>query len=91
MDTEALLAQDFDEYLRSKKIDPVKFRSAEKDKYEGFAKLYDQVHPDSFTQQKLFLINRIRRQYILESNEGEETKAPPKKMKPKITPKPKLK
>lgn len=91
MDTEALLAQDFEAYLRSKKIDPVKFKSAEKVQFEAFEKLYNQVHPESFTQQKLFLINKIRRQYILEDAEIEVPKASPKKMKPKISPKPKLK
>ena len=59
----------FDEYLKGKKIDPEKFRHAEPDQYADFNKLFVQVHPDSFTQQKLFLINKIRRAYKLENTE----------------------
>lgn len=90
MDTESGSAQDFEEYLRSKKIDPKKFKASDQSKYAEFKLLFDQIHPDSFTQQKLFLINRIRRKYILQEFTAEVSAAPSKKIKPKILPKPKL-
>lgn len=77
----------FDEYLTEKKIDPRKYQQAEPAQYEEFQKLFDQVHPESFTQQKLFLINRIRKTYKLEQNVGaKKPAASPKAMRPKIKP-----
>ncbi len=82
---------EFDEYLESKKIDPKKFRAGDQDQYQEFQKLFEQVHPNSFTQQKLFLINKIRRTYLLEKTDVPATTSAPKKMKPKIVvKKPKL-
>ncbi len=87
MDTESNSGQDFVEYLKSKKIDPKKFEDGDRDSFDQFKELFDQVHPSSFTQQKLFLINRIRRKYLYEE-QGEATQsAAPKKIKPKIKPK----
>ncbi|MEP1096684.1 MAG: hypothetical protein ABJG78_16325 [Cyclobacteriaceae bacterium] len=90
MDKEVSSRQNFEDYLQSKKIDPKKFMDADQTRYEEFEKLFDQVHPESFTQQKLFLINKIRRKYILEETVIEESTSPTKKLKPKILPKPKL-
>ena len=53
---------DFEDYLIRKKIDPAGFRSNELERYQEFQAIFEQVHPDSFTAQKLFLINKIRRQ-----------------------------
>ncbi len=73
----------FDDYLVKKKIDPETFREGESSQYDGFKILFDQVHPDSFTAQKLFLINKIRRAYPLKALESEkEVKKP--MMRPKI-------
>lgn len=80
----------FEEFLKSKKIDPIKFLKAEEDQFDQLRILYDQVHPNSFTQQKLFLINSIRRKYVLEETVITESTAPTKKIKPKILSKPKL-
>lgn len=55
----------FDEYLRSKKIDSQAFQSAEPEHWQQLKTLFEQVHPESFTSQKKFLINDIRRQYHL--------------------------
>ena len=79
----------FEEYLTSKKTDPGKFREAEPERYQELQTLFDQVHPNSFAQQKLFLINRIRRKYLLPvtSKETTEERTPQKKVKPRIVPK----
>lgn len=76
----------FEEYLREKKIDPDKFKTSEQEQYAELKRIFDQVHPNSFTQQKLFLINKIRRTYQLK--EQLEVKKPDaaKAMRPKIKP-----
>lgn len=71
-------------YLIGKKIDPVLFKEREPDRYKSFNVLFSQMHPDSFTSQKLFLINKLRRKYKLEKEPEEKVVAKPKKMKPKI-------
>ncbi len=60
----------FEEYLKSKKIDPVRYKRAESEQFEQFQLLFEQVHPDSFTHQKLFLINQIRRRFVLNEEVG---------------------
>jgi hypothetical protein len=55
----------FDEYLYSKKIDSQSFRQNEADLWESWKKEFDQISPVSFTAQKLYLINPIRRKYQL--------------------------
>ena len=76
----------FDEYLLSKKIDPEKYKVSDPDQYSDFQKLYNQVHPESFTQQKLFLINKIRRAYKLETPEAKKKNSTSTSMRPKIKP-----
>jgi hypothetical protein len=74
----------FEEYLISKKIDSSKFKLEESDQYTGLKAEFDQMHPSSFTQQKLFIINPLRRKYQLKESDS-AVKAKPKKMfKPKI-------
>jgi len=55
----------FEEYLISKKIDSSAFKMSEPVVWEKFKLLFDQMHPNSFTMQKLNLINGIRRKYTL--------------------------
>jgi hypothetical protein len=55
----------FSEYLISKKIDEAKFKNAEIDMYAAWQKEFEFTHPESFTSQKRFLINKIRRLYHL--------------------------
>lgn len=62
----------FEEYLVQKKIDPIKFKEAEQGRYKEFEHIFSQVHPNSFTIQKLNLINFIRRQYPLKVSDQKE-------------------
>jgi hypothetical protein len=77
---------EFEEYLKGKKIDPTAFKAGEPTQFEEFSLLFAQVHPDSFTQQKLFLINPIRRKYPLTEVELEKKPAAAKTMRPKMKP-----
>lgn len=79
---------DFHTWLSGKKIDEVAFKKAEPDQYQQLKSVFDQVHPDSFTAQKLFLINPIRRKYPLKV-EAVVTAPKPKAARPMIRPKPK--
>jgi hypothetical protein len=56
---------DFKEYLASKKIDATAFEKAESERFKEWSALFEVLHPESFTAQKKFYINRIRRQYLL--------------------------
>lgn len=55
----------FEEYLKNKKIDAVAFEKAQPLKWKTLKELFEQVHPNSFTAQKKFLINDFRRRYPL--------------------------
>jgi len=55
----------FEAYLSSKKIDSAAFKKAEPVLWESWRKEFDLIHPNSFTAQKLYLINPIRRKYQL--------------------------
>ncbi len=55
----------FEAYLLEKKINSEAFKSLEADKWESFRQLFEQMHPNSFTNQKKFLINDLRRKYLL--------------------------
>lgn len=57
----------FEEYLISKKIDLQKFEQAEPIEVANWRALFSEVHPNSFTAQKLFLINTKRRRYPLKT------------------------
>lgn len=54
-------------YLVSKKIDSVAFLKAEPDLWKSWSTELESMHPNSFTAQKLYLINPIRRKYPLKS------------------------
>jgi hypothetical protein len=56
---------EFEEYLKQKKISPVHFKLAEAVRYLEWEKAFEQMHADSFTAQKKFLINDTRRKYHL--------------------------
>ncbi len=74
---------DFKTYLKQKRIDPKSFASAEMEEFMSLKKLYDQVHPNSFTAQKLFLINPLRRKFPLKEEEVKTVSRKPM-VKPKI-------
>ncbi len=75
---------DFNAYLISKKIDPGKFKNTESEAYQKLASVFEHTHPDSFTAQKLFLINPIRRKYLLEEQNAGTSSKLKTKFKPKI-------
>ena len=82
----------FEEYLTGKKIDAAAFRLSEPDWYAALEREFGQMHPNSFTAQKLYLINPIRRKYWLKPEEIKTT-APdpePKTARPVMRPKPKI-
>lgn len=55
--------------MTKKKIDPQAFKLGEPELWAEFEHIFNQVHPDSFTAQKLYLINPIRRQYPLKDEQ----------------------
>jgi hypothetical protein len=55
----------FEAYLESKKIDSTAFKAADPKLWESWKTEFDAMHPNSFTVQKLNLINPIRRLYKL--------------------------
>jgi len=55
----------FEEYLTAKKIDYAAFKKADQERFAEWEQIFTTMHPDSFTAQKKFLINEIRRRYHL--------------------------
>jgi hypothetical protein len=55
----------FENYLSAKKIDSAIFQQKEPDLWQRWKEEFVQVHPKSFSAQKLYLINPIRRKYPL--------------------------
>jgi hypothetical protein len=55
----------FQEYLQSKKIDAASFSASEPSMFASWETEFGQMHPNSFTVQKLNLINPIRRRFPL--------------------------
>ncbi len=74
----------FEAYLENKKIDPAKFKKGEIDRYYAFKMQFDQMHPKSFTAQKLFLINGLRRRYPLHESNADENISKKSATNPKI-------
>jgi hypothetical protein len=77
---------EFEEYLTGKKIDPERFKKKKPEQYDEFERVFMQMHPSSFTSQKLFLINQIRRDFPYKGAIESKEVAKKPKMKPKITP-----
>lgn len=76
----------FEEYLISKKIDAQAFQKNDPETFGDWKKLFEQMHPASFTSRFLFKINGIRRNFHLRSEVPPATPAPVKS-KPVIRPK----
>ncbi|GAB3324917.1 hypothetical protein GCM10027299_22510 [Larkinella ripae] len=55
----------FEEYLASKKIDEQQFRRHEPSRFDAWKTEFGQLHPESFTTQKKFLLNEVRRRYLI--------------------------
>ncbi len=68
----------FEAYCRKKKIDPTLFLQSDPERYKEWKTIFDQVHPDSFTEQKKFLINPIRKKYLLITSSESSGKVPEK-------------
>lgn len=79
----------FEEYLKSKKIDGEKFRQKENTIFKEYETLFDKMHPNSFTSQKLFVINKLRRKYFIENLIEEKVVKKPVAAKPKMVMRPK--
>jgi hypothetical protein len=56
---------DFEAYLISKKINTIAFQDNEPTLWKSWKAEFEQCHPNSFTVQKLNVINPIRRKYPL--------------------------
>lgn len=56
---------EFEEYLSQKKIEARQFYQLEPEQYAAWKREFDQMSPASFTVQKKFLINDIRRKYLI--------------------------
>lgn len=80
---------DLNTYLINKKIDPEQLLLQESERYHQFKSLLSEMHPDSFTAQKLFLINQLRRKYPLEKAAAPEEPIirPTQPARPKMIPK----
>lgn len=72
----------FEDYLHSKKIDADAFQKAEPDEFKSWKEVFEQVHPDSFTMQKLNLLNAVRRKYNWKQTPPPPSPLPP--VKPKV-------
>lgn len=72
----------FSEYCTSKNIDPAKFKAGNNEQWTELESVFKQMHPNSFTLQKKFLINGIRRQFQLDITSVE--KETPKKSATKV-------
>ncbi len=55
----------FEEYLISKKINIETFEKNEVELFQAWKNLFQEIHSESFTMQKKFLINDLRRKYQL--------------------------
>ncbi|MBK7650168.1 MAG: hypothetical protein IPJ20_04620 [Flammeovirgaceae bacterium] len=80
----------FEDYLISKKIDSAAFNKAEPDRWKEWKSLVEEMIPSSFTSQKLYLINPIRRKYLLKEEPAEKPKPAPLVSRPVMRPKPKM-
>ena len=55
----------FEEYLIQKKIEASQFQQAEPARYHEWQREFAEMHPESFTVQKKFLLNDTRRKYLV--------------------------
>ena len=55
----------FEEYLVQKKIDSNQFLTNEPVRYAEWKSEFAQMHPESFTVQKKFMLNDTRKKYLV--------------------------
>lgn len=58
----------FEEFCAIKKIDALSFEKSEKLYYADLKEIFEQISVSSFTQQKMFIINKIRRKHQLKNS-----------------------
>ena len=63
----------------SKKIDSAEFLKAEPNLWASWKVEFEQMHPASFTAQKLYLINPVRRKYTLKQEVAKAATPPVEK------------
>ena len=63
---------DFEAWLKSKKIDPQKFKNSLPEDWDRNKKDFDQSSPASFDQHKKFFINNLRLEFPLDDQEKTE-------------------
>jgi hypothetical protein len=80
----------FEEYLVKKKIDSAAFKLAEPAQWQEWSVLFESMSEASFTAQKLYLINPIRRKFLLKEELIEKPKPASVAAKPVMRPKPKM-
>lgn len=80
----------FEDYLMAKKIDASGFVRAEPALFNEWKHEFEQMHPNSFTMQKLNMINPVRRKYPLRDEPKKVAPDAPKAGRPVIKPKPKI-
>jgi hypothetical protein len=73
---------EFATYLTGKKIDPEKFEKGDPSTFAEYQSQFAEMHPASFTSQKLFMINKLRRSYPI-TNENGEVEAPIQRSSPR--------
>ena len=79
----------FETYLTEKKIDSQSFRAEDPEQWNALEHIFMQVHPKSFTAQKLYLINPLRRRFPLVETPTVEKAAKAKPGRPVMKPRPK--
>lgn len=73
----------FEDYLVEKKIDTNAFQSGEPERWKEWNTIFVELSPASFTAQKLYLINPIRRKYPLKNiSEPRKTEATAESIRP---------
>lgn len=70
------LMTEFATYLTGKRIDSEKFEKGDPTTYSEYQEQFEQMHPASFTSQKLFIINNLRRSYPITDENGDVIEAP---------------
>jgi hypothetical protein len=58
---------EFNDYLTSKNINPDSFKASDISLYLTWEKAFIQMHPNSFTEQYKFQLNKTRRKYMLKN------------------------
>ena len=80
----------FEEFLIKKRINSSAFQSAEPAQWQEWKSLFEIISEVSFTSQKLYLINAIRRKFLLKNDSAATPKPTAAASKPVMRPKPKM-